>query len=524
MKTLQNLFLSELADMYDAEHRIVKALPKMVKAASAESLKAAFRAHLKQTQGHVKKLKQVFQCFDTAATGKTCDATVGLLEEGDGLAAEFEGSPAIDAALIAAAQKVEHYEMASYGCLHEWAGLLGNEKAAAILEVILDEERAANAALTGLARANSNKAALNGHHANGSRKPLAKRLHAANRMRLGLLVPWVCLALLPLAASHAASDKAGGTFSLYLENDLFAGTDRQYTSGVKLGWSSADLSDYRESAYAAPFLPVFDRLPYINDKSFQKNLVFALGQNIYTPDDTETFDVVKNDRPYAGWLYLGVGVVWKNASVRNSVVLNVGVVGPWSYSQESQRAVHDLRGLGHPNGWDNQLHNELGVVLHYQREWRWPEHTRRVGLDWELIPHAGIALGNVLDGANLGGELRVGWNLPDDFGTAVIDSASTTSTPVDGPQGAQRSRFDLGAYLFARADGRLVAHNIFLDGNTFGNSPSVDHKWLVADLSVGAAVNFKNTKFAYAFVYRTPEFEGQEDGQVFGTVSVNLTF
>src|SRR5580692_1267309 len=140
MKTLKDLFLDELADMYDAERRIVKALPKLAKAATCEKLKEALLAHLKETEGHVTKVEQVFQCFDEKAKGKTCEATVGLLKEGDEIAADFKGSPAINAALISAGQKVEHYETASYGCLHEWAGVLGNEKAASILEEILEEE------------------------------------------------------------------------------------------------------------------------------------------------------------------------------------------------------------------------------------------------------------------------------------------------------------------------------------------------------------------------------------------------
>src|SRR5450432_2204375 len=160
MKTLKDLFLDEVADMYDAEHRIVKALPKMAMAATCPRLKKAILAHLKETEGHVTKLEQVFQSFDQKAKGKTCKATVGLLEEGDEIAADFKGSPAINAALISAAQKVEHYEMASYGCLHEWAGLLGNKKAAGLLEEILEEEKAANESLTELARARSNEEAL----------------------------------------------------------------------------------------------------------------------------------------------------------------------------------------------------------------------------------------------------------------------------------------------------------------------------------------------------------------------------
>ena len=168
MKTLKDLFLDELADMYDAEHRIVKALPKMAKAATCPDLKEAIQSHLRETEGHVKKLQQAFQCFGEKAKGKTCEATVGLLAEGDEIAADFKGSPAINAALISAAQKVEHYEMASYGCLHEWAGLLGNKEAAGLLQEILDEEKAANESLTKLALAKCNQEALEESDQKGS--------------------------------------------------------------------------------------------------------------------------------------------------------------------------------------------------------------------------------------------------------------------------------------------------------------------------------------------------------------------
>ena len=160
MKTLKDLFLDEVGDMYDAECRIVKALPKLAKAATCEKLKAALLAHLKETEGHVTKLEQVFKSLDQKAKGKTCKTTVALLEEGGDIAAEFKGSPALNAALISAAQKVEHHEIASYGTLHEWAKLLGNSKAASLLEEILGEEKAANATLTKLALDSSDKEAL----------------------------------------------------------------------------------------------------------------------------------------------------------------------------------------------------------------------------------------------------------------------------------------------------------------------------------------------------------------------------
>jgi ferritin-like metal-binding protein YciE len=162
MKTLKILFLEELKDIYDAEHRLIKALPKLANAATFPDLKAAFLAHLEETKGHVTKLKKVFLSFGEVAKAKKCEATVGLLKEGDEIAAENKGEPTINAALISAGQKVEHYEIASYGCLHEWAGLLGNKAAANLIEEILDEEKAANKKLMELARARSNNEALCG--------------------------------------------------------------------------------------------------------------------------------------------------------------------------------------------------------------------------------------------------------------------------------------------------------------------------------------------------------------------------
>jgi len=160
MKTLQDLFLNELSDIYDAECRIAKALPRMAEAATCEKLQAAIQTHLKETEGHVKKLEEVFECFGKKPQGKTCRATVGLLEEAAEVAEEFKSSPVINAALISAAQKVEHYEIATYGCLHEWADVLGNERATTLLGEILAEEKAANETLTELAISSSNDEAL----------------------------------------------------------------------------------------------------------------------------------------------------------------------------------------------------------------------------------------------------------------------------------------------------------------------------------------------------------------------------
>jgi ferritin-like metal-binding protein YciE len=180
MKTLKTLFLDELADMYDAEHRITKALPKMAKAATCTRLQAAFLKHLQETEGQISKLERVFASIGEKAKGKKCEATVGLLKEGDEIAAEFKNSPAINAALIAAGQKVEHYEIASYGCLHEWAGLLGYDVAANLLNDILAQEKGANDKLTELAESGNNEKARDGGYETSSGRQIltSKKLTA----------------------------------------------------------------------------------------------------------------------------------------------------------------------------------------------------------------------------------------------------------------------------------------------------------------------------------------------------------
>jgi ferritin-like metal-binding protein YciE len=160
MRTLKNLFLDEMADRYDAEKRLVLAMPRMIKAATCTHLQKLFQSHLKETGRHVKTLEKVFRSFGEKPRAKKCEATVGLLKEGDEVASDNKGWPVLNAALISVAQKLEHYEIATYGCLRDWAKLLGNKEAAGILEEILVEEKAANHALSELARSRSNNDAL----------------------------------------------------------------------------------------------------------------------------------------------------------------------------------------------------------------------------------------------------------------------------------------------------------------------------------------------------------------------------
>jgi ferritin-like metal-binding protein YciE len=150
-KTLDDLFEDTLKDIYYAENKILKALPKMAKAAHSEELKAAFEKHLKETQGHVVRLEKVFKLIDTAPKGKKCEAIEGIIEEGAEIMKEFKGAPALDAGLVSSAQAVEHYEIARYGTLKRWAEQMGLDDASRLLDSTLSEEKNTDETLTELA-------------------------------------------------------------------------------------------------------------------------------------------------------------------------------------------------------------------------------------------------------------------------------------------------------------------------------------------------------------------------------------
>ena len=152
-KNLEDLFTGSLKDIYFAEKKILAALPRMAKAAQNEDLAAAFEKHQAETEEHVTRLEQVFELMEEPAKGKTCPAILGILEEGQEMMKEFKGSSALDAALVAAAQSVEHYEISKYGSLRTWAEELGQTEAVGLLDETLEEEKATDEALTDLAEA-----------------------------------------------------------------------------------------------------------------------------------------------------------------------------------------------------------------------------------------------------------------------------------------------------------------------------------------------------------------------------------
>lgn len=289
-----------------------------------------------------------------------------------------------------------------------------------------------------------------------------------------------------------------GAFSLNLENDVFAGTDKYYTHGTKLTWIS-------------PFL----------DRSA---ISVSLGQNIYTPVDTKREDLIENDRPYAGISYFTLALHRKRDRTMETVEFLLGIVGPSSLADRMQEFVHNLIHATKPRGWSNQLADEIVFDLVYDRKWRLltPAETKKMTFD--LIGHLGGSVGTMITAVATGWQFRFGWNLPDDFGTFLLrpggESGALFNEQISHRVIAKRWGIHGYVYLVGHAVGR----NIFLDGNTFQESHRVDKYPFVGDLILGCVITAGRFRFSYAYVFRTKQFRTQTDPQIFGALNISYIY
>ncbi|MEK7819752.1 MAG: lipid A deacylase LpxR family protein [Pseudomonadota bacterium] len=331
----------------------------------------------------------------------------------------------------------------------------------------------------------------------------------------------VLIAIGGLASARPAhAEMPSGTWTLLMENDRFADTDRHYTNGTRIAWVSDRKTDGPEWVRNL----LYRLYPFADTRAGR--LGFAGGQNIYTPENIARRDPIANDRPYAGWLYgaasvhveTGQTLIGRRFDVLDTVELQAGLIGPASLAEPTQKMVHTLINTTRPNGWRHQLDTEPGVALLAERKWRTPE-TKLAGgwLAADAIPHLGAALGNVYTHVNAGAMVRVGRNLNLDYGPPHIQPSLSGLEAIDGG-GA------LGWYVFAGLEGRAVGRNIFLDGNTFSDSHSVDKHALVGDFQAGAAILYGPWRLAYTHVIRTREFVDQREPDRYGAVSVSVRF
>lgn len=326
-----------------------------------------------------------------------------------------------------------------------------------------------------------------------------------------ILAGLILLTSVPVWAGDANPSTQGVYYGISVENDLFGNQDRHYTSGLRLSTLRA------EERLPAFFRRNLKRIPFFLEHG-KKRLGLQLGQSIFTPDEITQENPPEDERPYAGWLYTTIEVSSDTGTRLDQFQLTLGVVGPLSLAEQSQKSVHDLFNGVEPKGWDTQLKNEPGLILSYQRKWKAkPELLKLAGLGVDFSPHLGGSLGNIYTNLAAGGVFRVGLDLPQDYGPPLI-SPSMAGTNFFVPTDT------FGWYLFAGVEGRAVVRNIFLDGNTFRSSHSVDKNWLVGELMGGVVITVKHYRLAYTHVLRTKEFSGQVGNDSYGAVTVTARF
>jgi hypothetical protein len=345
----------------------------------------------------------------------------------------------------------------------------------------------------------------------------------------------------PNDAASAATRKSCSVLTFVFENDFFGvtQTDNNYTTGLKIhyrapvsgddGWARIFARDWLG---ASPSDTVFS--------------TWAAGINIYTPDDTDATLPLPGQHPYAGWTYGEVGVHIESLGAMEgdtkrhdflaSYTLDVGVVGPSSWADELQMGFHDIIGQDGPFGWDNQIEDEFGVMLTGEFRWRYRLADCNdlggslLNLQVDTIPMTGFSAGNVITEGQAGVQLRVGGSFsgecsPNGSGRSLIerDWGGVRVRPGNGSSGGPNEGTGWSWLFWGGVQSRVQIQNIFLDGNTWKDSLSVDKNPLVADLEAGLVINGENWgRFSAFYVYRTEEFELQTSAQHFGGVTLSF--
>ncbi len=318
-----------------------------------------------------------------------------------------------------------------------------------------------------------------------------------------ILCSWSCI----------AGEKS--TLSLTIENDSFFGTDRYYTQGTRLQYlhKPNDLP-----AWIGAGLTNLSNLGMTVDRT---RIGGAISQELYTPSRLRPGSLIPNDRPYAGWLH-GSLILRRSGSfdpapslqVQDEIELNLGVVGPESFAEDTQKWWHSVWDYTQPQGWRNQLRTEPVFQIYLNRAFRFGVETETFwGL--ECIPHFKTALGSVYDYGEMGLTLRGGFNLPKDFTRSPLESYS--AHPSSNPP-------SWSAYVFTGADARVVGHNMFLDGNNWRSSHNIEKELFVADLRLGGAIRWNYLEFVVSMVHRTREFKGQVADENFLSVTTQWHF
>ena len=323
---------------------------------------------------------------------------------------------------------------------------------------------------------------------------------------MSFIIP-VCALATPSFAADQQGERKGSSFSIRWENDTFGGTDANYTNGFSLA-----LTQHGKG-------PIGGAWHLFGDPEGRKFTTYDLGQLVFNPDDTSRQVPDPNDRPYAGLLYLGLTTYLQHDESLHGLKLFIGVVGPASLGEAIQKTTHRVFLYNMPQGWDSQLKNEPVVNLLYEYRHRYTLTPRDAAVGVELIPMGSAMLGNFLIQAQAGTQFRIGYHLPDDFGTTLLRGIGYLPFPQ-----SDATHHSWGIYAFAGGSASIVARNLTLDGNTFANSRSVDKRLFVPALEVGASLWSRRLQASFSYVMMGKEFYGQQVREDYGSILLSYFF
>jgi len=353
------------------------------------------------------------------------------------------------------------------------------------------------------------------------------------RVALGVLALSTAFAFHDRAVAQTGADPgpspnyAGWRTTVLEENDsLYFNSDKHYTQGLRLSFLSPTL---KPGGWTDGVFDFVGNIPtvFADGAQSQRRVSWFFGQSIFTPKNLDIKPPDPRDRPYAGWLYVGPSLLQEtDGNQLENFEIEAGVIGPGALGRQVQNDFHQFIGIHEAQGWSNQLQNEPGGVLAYDRLWRfgvpflhWEDGGVQDGVD--IVPQLGATVGNVFDYVQAGAQLRIGHHLETDYGPIRVRPS------ISGTDYFNSSHLgdDIGWYIFAGAGGRAVARNIFLDGNSFRTSPHVEHKTFVADLQGGLSVYWSDHLRAdFSAVRRTDEFVGQRAPDVIGTAALAFSW
>jgi len=335
-----------------------------------------------------------------------------------------------------------------------------------------------------------------------------------------LIALMIALGHLPPGLAQEVLDQTK-TVTFIEENDSFLPTfsDKHYTQGARLSFASGETT-------TGPRVSIADSVLFpgknTEDRSTYRHSVYV-GQSIFTPENLSRATPDPNDRPYAGWLYVGATLYRESQETLDRAEITVGMVGPAAgggvVQNDWHSLAHDFLRGGKAQGWSAQLHNEPGFVVSEERKWRFPAMI--AGLEADLLPEVNASIGNIFTYGAVGILARLGQQISVDWGPPRVQPA------ISGTDFINRQRLNghwFAWYVFAGTEVRLVARNIFLDGNSFENSASVPKEPFVADITAGITAVSSIGRATLSYVRRTDEFKTQNGQDQFLSLSLALSF